>query len=249
MTADPSSDGIYEPAYVRALFNRMSRSYERMNVIMSFGFSTRWRRQLMGFVDPDGVSDVIDLMSGMGETWPQVSRRFPNARISALDFSPEMTRHSETKNARDFGGAVTIRCEDVLDSSLPTDGFDAVVCAYGLKTFDAEQSQRLGAELARILKPGAQFAFIEVTLPPNRILRTLYDLYLSIVVPLAGTLLLSDPSEYRMLYRYVRGYGRGERTAAALTRPDLTLVRRSHFFGCATSFSGTRVRASEDPAA
>jgi ubiquinone/menaquinone biosynthesis C-methylase UbiE len=246
---DPTKDEIYEPAYVRALFNRMSSSYERMNIVMSFGFSTRWRAQLMRLVDnPDNVSDVIDLMSGMGETWHQVRRRFPEARISALDFSSEMTRHSQIKNERDFGGGVEIRCEDVLESTLPSEGFDAVVCAYGLKTFDAEQSARLGAELVRILRPGGRYAFIEVTLPPNPILRWLYDRYLSIVVPVAGTLLLSDPSEYRMLYRYVRAYGRGQRTEAALAHPDLTFVRRSHFFGCATSFSGERVAVTADRA-
>ncbi|MEO8261191.1 MAG: class I SAM-dependent methyltransferase [Pseudolysinimonas sp.] len=235
-------DPMYDATYVRALFNRMSRSYERMNIIMSFGFSSRWRVELMRLIEkPADVRDVIDLMSGMGETWGQVRRRFARATISALDFSPEMTRHSQQKNDRQFGGAVDIRCEDVLDSTLESASFDAVVCAYGLKTFDERQSRRLGDELVRILRPGGRFAFIEVTLPPNPVLRRLYDLYLSIVVPLAGTLLLSDPSEYRMLYRYVRAYGRGERTAAGFDHPMLTVTRRSHFFGCATSFSGQRV--------
>ena len=32
------SDGIYDPAFVKGLFNRMSRSYERMNYVASFGF-------------------------------------------------------------------------------------------------------------------------------------------------------------------------------------------------------------------
>ena len=37
MAPDPEKDSIYSPVFVKALFNRMSRSYERMNVIMSFG--------------------------------------------------------------------------------------------------------------------------------------------------------------------------------------------------------------------
>lgn len=35
---------IYNPDFVRELFDSMSKSYERMNYITSFGFSERWRR-------------------------------------------------------------------------------------------------------------------------------------------------------------------------------------------------------------
>ncbi|HWH27257.1 MAG TPA: class I SAM-dependent methyltransferase [Pseudolysinimonas sp.] len=242
---DPVLDeSIYNAAYVRALFNRMSRSYERMNIIMSFGFSSRWRRNLMQLIPrPSEVSDVVDLMSGMGETWGQVRRRFPQARIQALDFSPEMTRHSQEKNERRFGSSVVIHCDDIFSSTLATEGFDAVVCAYGLKTLDEEQSRRLGVELVRILRPGGRFAFIEVTQPPNAVLRALYDVYLSLVLPIAGRILISDPTEYRMLYRYVRDYGRGERSLDGLTHPELSVTRKLHFFGCATSFSGERLSA------
>lgn len=237
-----TSESIYDPQFVRGLFNRMSRSYERMNVIMSFGFALIWRRQLMRLIDRDGPGlAVVDLMSGMGEAWGPLRRRFPDAAVTALDFSPDMTGHALAKSTQRFGGAIAVLCEDVLGSTLPTAAFDVVVCAYGLKTFDAAQSLLLGSEVARILKPGGQFAFIEVTQPPNPVLRKLYDLYLSIVVPLAGTLLISDPIEYRMLYRYVRAYGAGDRSAAGFTRDDLTLTRRSHFFGCATSFSGRKI--------
>ena len=33
---------IYNPAFVKNLFNSMSKSYNRMNYITSFGFSERW---------------------------------------------------------------------------------------------------------------------------------------------------------------------------------------------------------------
>ena len=40
-------NNIYNPEYVKGLFNKMSSSYERMNFITSFGFSIRWRRQFL----------------------------------------------------------------------------------------------------------------------------------------------------------------------------------------------------------
>lgn len=191
--------------------------------------------------EPEKSRAVIDLMTGMGETWTEVLRRFPNADLTALDNAPGMVEHARERNRSRFAGRFAVLCEDILASDLPGGRFDVVVSAYGLKTFDTEQSMALVDELVRILKPGGHYAFIEVTEPPHKLLRRLYDFYLSVLVPAIGTLLVSDPVEYRMLYRYLRAYGDGSRSEAAFLRPELTLERRSHFFGCATSFSGTRV--------
>jgi demethylmenaquinone methyltransferase/2-methoxy-6-polyprenyl-1,4-benzoquinol methylase len=236
-------DDFYDPAAVQGLFDRMSRSYERMNVVMSFGFSVRWRRQLMRLVptQPAGTR-VLDAMSGMGETWSELLRRFPDSDLAALDFSQRMIEHGATRNASRFENRFTLHCKDMLGSELSDSSFDVVVSAYGLKTFNDEQSRRFADELARILRPGGRFAFIEVTEPANRMLRALYDFYLSKVVPVVGVLLVSDPVEYRMLYRYLRRYGRGQRSESALVgHPLLEVEIRRHFFGCATSFSGHRI--------
>jgi len=241
-TAAAASEGIFDPRYVRGLFDRMSRSYERMNIAMSFGFSALWRRQLMALVErPEDARDVIDLMTGMGETWAAARRAFPGATLHALDFAPHMIEGAARRNEDRFDGAFVLHCEDILASDLPDGSFDVVISAYGLKTFDEEQSRRLVEEVVRILRPGGRFAFIEVTEPPNRVLAWWYDFYLRRVVPVVGVLLVSDPVEYRMLWRYLRAYGDGARSERAFEHPLLRATRRSHFFGCATSFSGARV--------
>ena len=89
--------------FVRGLFNKMSNSYERMNYITSFGFSIRWRTQFLHSFQPtDKKIEIIDLLTGMGETWKAVLNRFPNANISALDFSEEMVKNAKAKNKRHF---------------------------------------------------------------------------------------------------------------------------------------------------
>lgn len=235
-------DDIYNPLFVQGLFDRMSRSYERMNFITSFGFSARWRRQVMALIErPTEAENVIDLMCGMGETWSHVAATFPNATLSALDYSSHMIEGAAKKNTHRFGGAFRVIHQDVLAGALATASFDVVVSAYGLKTFDAEQLRRLVDETARLLRPGGQFTYIEVTEPPNVVLRWLYDFYLSKVIPVVGVLLASDPHEYRMLWRYVREFKSGAQADAAFAHPLLVTSRRSHFFGCATSFSGYRI--------
>ncbi|MDI6024315.1 class I SAM-dependent methyltransferase [Leucobacter sp. UT-8R-CII-1-4] len=240
MTSD-----IYDRNSVIGLFDRMSRSYERMNIILSFGFSTLWRRQAAQMLHSNKTApDVLDAMSGMGETWAEIYRRFPKAKVSSLDFSPAMVAHSKTRNEKRFASQVTVHCDDMLESRLPDASFDALLSAYGLKTFNEEQSAVLATEVARLLRPGASFAFIEVTEPPNPVLRALYLFYLRTVVPAVGLLCITDPTEYRMLHRYLHNYGDGSYSVAAFeANPLLETHSKSHFFGCARSVYGTRVTA------
>lgn len=221
----------------------MSRSYERMNIILSFGFSVLWRRQAARLL-PQGTNapDILDAMSGMGETWSEIYRRFPDAKLSSLDFSPAMVAHATSRNDKRFNSQVTVHCDDMLESSLADGSFDALLSAYGLKTFNPAQTVILAEEVARLLRPGASFAFVEVTEPANRLLRTLYLFYLRTVVPTVGLFCMSDPTEYRMLHRYLNNYGDGAYSVAAFeAHPLLETHSRSHFFGCARSVYGTRL--------
>lgn len=94
----PNHNNIYEPHFVKDLFNSMSVSYERMNYITSFGFSIKWREEFLGhFKNTDQELEIIDLLSGMGETWHFIQKKFPNAHLSALDFS------ENTLNSKFYG--------------------------------------------------------------------------------------------------------------------------------------------------
>ena len=146
---------LYDAAAVRGLFDRMSRSYERMNIVMSFGFSVRWRRQMMRLLPAsEPRRKVLDAMSGMGETWSEVLRAIPDAEPSALDFSERMIEHGATRNRDRFEGRFLLLCQDMLESDLSDGAFDVVVSAYGMKTFDEAQSERFADELVRLLRPG-----------------------------------------------------------------------------------------------
>ncbi len=100
---------IYETAYVKNLFNKMSGSYERMNFITSFGFSIIWRKRfLQKLKNSDSQIEVLDLLSGLGENWKTLQKKYPNANIHGLDFSEEMVNKSKIKNATSFQNRINI---------------------------------------------------------------------------------------------------------------------------------------------
>lgn len=236
------TDEIYNPEFVRGLFDRMSNSYERMNYITSFGFSIRWRRQFLKHLKKtNGKVEIIDLLTGMGETWYATKKRFPQSSITVLDFSEGMLNYAKMKNNKEFEGEVIILKQDLLNNNLPSNYYDLVTCAFGLKTFNTEQLEILAQETKRILKTGGQFTFIEVSKPKNWLLKILYGFYLGNIIPLLGKLLLGNPIEYRMLWKYTREFENALRVKQLFDNVGLETKFQSYFFDCATGFYGQKV--------
>lgn len=231
----------YDPEYIRDLFNRMSGSYERVNYITSFGFSLRWRKQFLKTIAPSNESlRILDLMTGMGETWNPIRHRFPNAELSTLDYSEGMLVHANHKNQKSFSGKVIVHHQDLLKNTLPSDHYDVVLSAFGLKTFNSEQVTRLAEEVKRVLKPGGKFSLIEVSSPDSAFLNALYKLHLKHVVPICGKLFLGNPQEYRMLWKYTERFGNSEAAAAQFKKAGLNAEYVSYFGGCATGIIGMK---------
>lgn len=234
-------NNIYEPKFVKQLFNQMSGSYERMNYITSFGFSIRWRRQ---FLNKLGKSEqnlnVIDLLSGLGENWAYLKQNFPNSTFSALDFSEKMIAQSKNKGNKVFNNQLNLLCEDILQNNLETNSFDIISCAYGLKTFNEQQLEILAKEISRILKPNGKFSFVEVSKPKNKFLYYPYQFYLSKMIPVLGKLFLGNPSDYKMLWIYTENFGNCDHVKEIFNRNNLKVKSKNYFHGCATGIYGTK---------
>lgn len=234
-------ENIYEPKFVKQLFNQMSGSYERMNYITSFGFSIRWRKQ---FLSKLGKSNenliVIDLLSGLGENWRYLKQNFPNSIFFALDFSEKMISHSQKKGNKVFDGQLDLLCEDILQSNLPSHFFDIISCAYGLKTFNEQQLEILAQEVSRILKTGGKFSFVEVSKPKNRLLYIPYKFYLSKIIPKLGKLFLGNPDDYKMLWIYTENFRNCNRVKEIFENQGLKVENENYFYGCATGIFGEK---------
>ena len=239
--APRSPQSIYEPEFVEKLFNEMSLTYERMNTITSFGFSNRWRKQCVHELAIEPGQVVIDLMTGMGETWDYICRRIgPDGTLMGVDFCEGMLRYADQKRQkkRFSSHTITIQKQNVLAGTIPAQSADHVVVSFGLKTFNEEQLRQLAFEIARILKPGGQFSCIEVSVPEPALLRSFYLFYLRRVIPLLGALFLGNPQTYRMLGIYCTQFKNTTQCWQLFQQAGLICWPTSYFFGCASGIVG-----------
>jgi demethylmenaquinone methyltransferase/2-methoxy-6-polyprenyl-1,4-benzoquinol methylase len=239
--APKSAESIYEPEFVEKLFNEMSLTYERMNTITSFGFSNRWRRQCVHELPIQHGQVVLDLMTGMGETWDYICQRIgPDGQLVGVDFCEGMLRYADQKRQkkRFSNYNIIIQKQNVLAGTLPAQSADHVVVSFGLKTFNEPQIKQLANEIRRVLKPGGQFSCIEVSVPELSLLRLFYLFYLRRIIPVLGSLFLGNPQTYRMLGIYCTQFKNTAHIWRYFQEAGLICRPTNYFFGCASGIVG-----------
>ena len=232
---------IYDPAYVKSVFDRCSGRYIAFSYFCSMGFTERWRKQCaraLGLNITESLSGY-DLMAGTGEVWPHLLSRNPNiGKITAVDISSGMHKRALERLHRMRAHKIEFIEDDVLASKLEAESADFVISTFGLKTFNPRQHQLLAALVANTLRSGGRFSFIEASDPKGWILRPLYLFHLKTVLPLVERLFLRGAQDFAMIGQYSTDFGDAANFGELLRDQGLSVEFRKYFFGCATGVAG-----------
>ena len=205
-------EGEEKVAAVRDMFDAIAPRYDRLNRIISFRLDVRWRRRAIRELALDEGSSVLDLASGTGDLC--IDLVAAGLRPFSMDLSYGML-------AADRSGVPRVQT-DILRLPVPDSGVDGVTCGFALRNL-----LDLGdffTEIARVVRPGGRIALLDVSTPPNPILRFGNSIYFGRIVPKIGAA-LSDGAAYAYLPKSV----------AYLPEPDrLVEMLRSAGFDDAT---------------
>lgn len=234
---------IYDPSYVKGVFDRCSGRYIAFSYACSLGFTERWRRQSVEALPPTARGNLrgYDLMAGTGEVWPHLFKAKANIEsVTAVDISSGMHRRAVQRLHDMRSEKIEFIEDDVLQSALPDESADFVISTFGLKTFNLEQQAKLASLTARVLKPGGVYSFIEASDPKDWALRPLYLFHLKRVLPLIEKTMLRGAQDFSMIGAYCMNFGDIRPFAEKLEEEGLQAEVRPYFFGCATGVSGRK---------
>ena len=185
---------------VRAMFDRIVPRYDLMNRVMTGGRDVAWRRlavrEALRGRDP-ATMRALDVATGTGDL-AMALRDAGVQDVVGLDFSAPMLEEAWRKDAARPGGERIAWIEgDAMALPFPDASFDAVTVGFGLRNMPSY----LGAlrEMARVLRPGGTLVCLETTPLTIPMLRRLFELYFSRVVPLIGGVLSGDRDAYAYL--------------------------------------------------
>ena len=189
-------------ARVRRMFASVAESYDFLNHLHSAAIDHWWRSLTVRLSAVPRGGRVLDVCCGTGDLTLAYAAGAPQAaRIVGSDFCHEMLVRGCDKavgRADSRGGRVRFVEADALRLPFPDGRFDVVSCAFGLRHV-ADPDAAL-AEWFRVLAPGGRLVILEFTLPPNPVIRALYQFYFRTVMPLTATILSGDRTG---AYRYL----------------------------------------------
>ena len=186
MTAQP---GSAQPGSTVApkLFAPLGPTYDRYARLLSLGQDPRWRRFLVSRLDVSPDARVLDVATGTGAVAIELVRQH-DCSVVGIDRSPEMLAVARDRvAARGLGAKIELQQGRAETLPFPDGSFDALTVTYLLRYVDDPAATI--SELARVVRAGGTIALLDFGVPPARVARALWELYVRIVLPAAGRLL------------------------------------------------------------
>ncbi|UDG81794.1 Ubiquinone/menaquinone biosynthesis C-methyltransferase UbiE [Candidatus Profftia lariciata] len=195
---------VEKTAKISDLFSNISKKYDLMNDLMSFGIHRLWKRFT---IDCSGVyrgQKILDLAGGTGDLSAKFSSLVgEKGEVILTDINHSMLKIGREK-LRNLGlvGNVYYVQADAEELPFPDNYFNCIVISFGLRNI-TNQYQALNS-MYRVLKPGGRLLILEFSRPLFKPIKIVYDIYSLYILPHIGSLVAHDYESYRYLAESIR---------------------------------------------
>jgi demethylmenaquinone methyltransferase/2-methoxy-6-polyprenyl-1,4-benzoquinol methylase len=183
------------------MFAHVAPKYDFLNHLLSFNIDRSWRKGLTNALMPvlqRPTARVLDLCCGTGDVLLDLQRHAAT-RIYGADFCHPMLVAAQAKSR-----SSPLFEADALRLPLADESLDAITIAFGFRNL-ANYPAGL-KELHRALKPGGILGILEFSHPPGLLVKAVYRVYLSMLLPLVGGLVSGSLSAYSYLPASIRKF-------------------------------------------
>ncbi|NMC63071.1 MAG: ubiquinone/menaquinone biosynthesis methyltransferase [SAR324 cluster bacterium] len=226
-----------EQATLNAMFSAISKHYDFLNDILSFGVQRLWRRALFKELPEKKVGRILDLCTGTGALLPGLVEHAHE--LVGLDICRPMMRKAFERLRPHVLEKASFIEADASAIPLPNESMDFVVVAFGVRNF--VELEKCLAEIRRVLKNKGLLFIIELGQPQNCFLKVFYALYSFCLLPLIGALVSSNLKAYKYLHKSSSSFPCGADFERILKRCDLRVeLSKPLSFGIAYLYKASK---------
>ena len=194
---------------VEEMFDNLASTYDTLNHRLSWNIDKSWRKKAIRRLAPFSPKTILDIATGTGDFAIMSAKMLLPKTLIGADISDKMMEIGRQKVKEEgLEGIISFQKEDCLNLTFPSNTFDAVTAAFGIRNFQ-DLEKGLG-EMYRVLKKGGHLCIIELTTPISFPMKQLFKIYSKVVLPFYGRLISKDSSAYDYLNKTIAAFPQGE---------------------------------------
>ena len=194
---------------VEEMFDNIAPTYDTLNHRLSWNIDKSWRKKAIKQLSPFKPKTILDIATGTGDFAILSAKMLLPDTLIGADISEGMMEigRQKVKNER-LESIISFQKEDCLNLTFPSDTFEAVTAAFGIRNF--QDLERGLVEMYRVLRKGGHLCIIELTTPISFPMKQLFKVYSKVVLPFYGRLISKDSSAYDYLNKTIAAFPQGE---------------------------------------
>lgn len=183
---------------VAEMFDSIAPKYDAMNRFLSARTDIGWRKKAIRLLKKNDPKLILDVATGTADMAIMACKILKPEKVLGIDISEGMLELGRKKIEKEgFGSIIQLQAGDSETINQPSDSFDAVMVAFGVRNF--ENLENGLKEMWRVLKPGGRLIILEFSKPRRRAVKSLYNLYMNIVAPQAARWFRQNKDAYLYL--------------------------------------------------
>jgi len=209
------------------MFNKIARTYDFINRLITFGMDVNWRKHLISHI-PDSATQLLDIASGTMDVALTAAKKHPNlTSIVALDMAENMLDIGLEKCEKAGVNNIQKKVADIHDLPFESNTFDAASVSFGIRNF--EHLDRAFSETHRVLKDDGLFLILESCQPANPFMKFFNGIYLNTWVRLMGILFSGHGDSYGYLAKSIQSFHTPQQLKLALLSAGFKNVTIRYF--------------------
>ncbi len=182
---------------IRKMFDRISPTYDRLNVILSLSIDRLWRKTAINHLDIKDEQWILDVATGTGDL-AALALSEAHCHVAGIDLSGKMLGLAVRKMQRNAIHRQYFAVNgNALNMPFRNESFDRIMVAFGIRNM--ESLEVFLDEAYRLLAKGGRMAVLEFSIPPNAFIRKIYLLYFTTALPIIGGILSGNHKAYKYL--------------------------------------------------
>jgi demethylmenaquinone methyltransferase/2-methoxy-6-polyprenyl-1,4-benzoquinol methylase len=225
---------------VEKMFNNISKEYDILNRVISFGIDVSWRKKIVKILKSKNPSTILDVATGTGDLAIAMAKTNAN-KIIGLDISKGMLDVGIEKiKKKNLNNTIDMVIGDSENLKYEDNFFDAVTVSFGVRNFESLDSGL--SEIFRVLKPNGSLVILETSNPTKFPFKQFYRFYSKFILPTIGKIFSKDKVAYNYLSESSAEFPYGEKFNNILKKIGFTnVVDFPQTFGVATIYVASKV--------